>query len=181
MYLVVIIMEEKLPKRKDIRLKNYDYSELGAYFITICTKNRENLLWNGELNIEKYDFKPVGAHRVRPCDLPLSKFGMVVEENLNQWDRAYEGVYLSSYVIMPNHLHVVVVMLPEEGGRTRCAPTVSHMVKMFKETVPKQLGENIWQKLFYDHIIRDKKDYEEITKYIYENPLKWQFDELYEK
>ena len=53
------------------------------------------------------------------------------------------------------------------------------MIKMFKETVTKQLGENIWQKLFHDHIIRDKRDYEEISKYIYENPLKWQFDELY--
>ena len=80
---------------------------------------------------------------------------------------------------MPNHLHIVVVILPDENGRTRCAPTVSRMVKMFKETVTKQLGENIWQKLFYDHIIRDKHDYEEISKYIHENPLKWQFDELY--
>ena len=171
-------MSENLPKRKNIRLKNYDYSEPGAYFITICTKNKENLLWNGDLDVEKYDFKPVGAHRVRPYNLPLSKLGMVVEEKLNQWDGVYPSVYLSSYVIMPNHLHTIVVILPDEGGRTRCAPTVSHMVKMFKETVTKQLGENVWQKLFYDHIIRDKRDYEEISKYIYENPLKWEFDEL---
>ena len=105
--------------------------------------------------------------------------GIVVEQKLNQWDIAYENVSLSSYVIMPNHLHIVVVILPDENGRTRCAPTVSRMVKMFKETVTKQLGENIWQKLFYDHIIRNKNEYEEISKYIYENPLKWQFDEFY--
>ena len=172
-------MGEKLAKRKNIRLKNYDYSESGAYFITICTKNEEILFWDGELDVQNFDWKVVGAHRVRPCNLPLSKFGMVVEEKLNQWDGAYEGVGLSSYVIMPNHLHIMVVILPDSSGRTRCAPTVSHMVKMFKETVTKQLGENIWQKLFYDHIIRDKRDYEEISKYIYENPLKWKFDELY--
>ena len=172
-------MSENLPKRKDIRLKDYDYSEPGAYFITICTKNKEKLLWNGELDIQNFDCKSVGAHRVRPCGLPLSEMGIVVEQKLNQWDIAYENVSLSSYVIMPNHLHIVVVILPDENGRTRCAPTVSRMVKMFKETVTKQLGENIWQKLFYDHIIRDKHDYEEISKYIRENPLKWQFDELY--
>ena len=172
-------MSEKLPKRKDIRLKNYDYSEPGAYFITICTKNKKKLLWNGELDVQNFDWKLVGAHRVRPQNLPLSKLGIVVEQKLIQWDNAYENVYLSSYVIMPNHLHIMVVILPDSSGRTRCAPTVSRMIKMFKETVTKQIGENIWQKLFYDHIIRDKHDFEEISKYIYENPLKWQFDELY--
>ena len=105
--------------------------------------------------------------------------GVLVEEKLNQWDNAYENVYLSSYIIMPNHLHIVVVILPDESGRTRCAPTVGHMIKMFKETVTKRLGKNIWQKLFYDHIIRDQRDYEEISKYIHENPLIWQFDEFY--
>ena len=171
--------KENLPERKNIRLKNRDYSEPGAYFITICTKNKEKLLWNGELDIQKFDWQLVGAHRVRPRNLPLSKIGIVVEQKLEQWGNVYENIYLSSYVVMPNHVHIMVVILPDESGRTRCAPTVSHMVKMFKETVTKQLGENIWQKLFHDHIIRNKCDYEEISKYIYENPLKWQFDELY--
>ena len=172
-------MRKNVPKRKDIRLKDYDYSESGAYFITICTKNKEKLLWEGELDIQNFDCKSAGAHRVRPQGLPLSKTGFLVEQKLNQWDGAYENVYLSSYVVMPNHLHIIVVINPDESGRTRCAPTVSRMIKMFKETVTKQLGENIWQKLFHDHIIRDKRDYEEISKYIYENPLKWQFDEVY--
>ena len=172
-------MNDNLPKRKNIRLQHYDYSECGAYFLTICIKNKEKLLWSGELDVQNFNWEPVGAHRVRPRGMPLSKTGILVEEKLNQWDSAYENVYLSSYVIMPNHLHIMVVILPDENGRTRCAPTVGRMVKMFKETVTKQLGKNIWQKLFYDHIIRDKCDYEEILKYIYENPLKWQFDEFY--
>ena len=80
---------------------------------------------------------------------------------------------------MPNHLHIIVVILPNYSGRAKHAPTVSMMVAQFKGAVTKQVGENIWQKLFYDHIIRDKHDFEEISKYIYENPLKWEFDELY--
>ena len=169
-------MNENLPKRKNIRLKNYDYSEPGAYFITICTKNKEKLLWNSELDVQNFDWKLVGEHCVLPQGLPLSKIGIVVEQNLNKWNETYVNIYLSSYVIMPNHLHIIVVILPhEEDGRAKRAPTVGTMIR----TVTKQLGENIWQKSFYDHIIRNKHDYEEISKYIHENPLKWQFDELY--
>ena len=173
-------MDEKLPTRKKIRLQNYNYSETGAYFITICTQNKEKLLWNGELDILKFDWKLVGARFARPQNLPLSKLGVAIEENLNKWNDIYENAYLSSYVIMPNHLHIMVVILPnEDGGRAKRAPTVSKMINQFKGAVTKQLGENIWQRYYYDHVIRNKNDYEEISKYIYENPLKWQFDELY--
>ena len=172
-------MNENLPKRKNIRLQHYDYSEPGAYFITICTKNKEKLLWDGELDLQNFEWKLVGEHSVRPQNLPLSKIGIVVEQNLNKWNDTFENVYLSSYVIMPNHLHIVVVILPNQSGCTECPPTISAMVRFFKGSITKQLGTNIWQKSFYDHIIRDKHDYEEISKYIHENPLKWQFDELY--
>lgn len=116
---------------------------------------------------------------MHPQGLPLSKEGIVVERNLKQWNDTFDNVYLSSYVIMPNHLHIMVVILPCQRGCTECPPTVSAMVRYFKSSVTKQLDKNIWQQSFYDHIIRDKRDYEEISKYIYENPLKWQFDELY--
>lgn len=173
-------MKDNLPKRKNIRLREHDYSEPGAYFITICTKNKEKLLWNGELDIQNFDWELVGARFARPRNLPLSKIGVVVEENLNKWNDTYGNAYLSPYVIMPNHLHIMVVILPdEEDGRAKRAPTVSTMINQFKGAVTKQLGENIWQKLFYDHVIRDKCDFNEISKYILENPLKWQFDELY--
>ena len=79
-------MNENLLKRKDIRLKDYDYSESGAYFITICTKNKEKLLWEGELDIQNFDWNPVGEHSVRPQNLPLSKIGIVVEQNLKKWN-----------------------------------------------------------------------------------------------
>lgn len=111
-------MSENLQKRKDIRLKDYDYSEPGAYFITICTKNKEKLLWDGELDLQNFEWKLVGEHSVRPQNLPLSKIGIVVEENLKKWNDTFENVYLSSYVIMPNHLHIVVVILPNCSGCT---------------------------------------------------------------
>ena len=116
---------------------------------------------------------------MRPQNLPLSKIGIVVEENLQKWNDTFENVYLSSYVIMPNHLHIVVVILPNCSGCTECPSTISAMVRFFKSSITKRLGVNIWQQSFYDHVIRNKRDYEEISKYIYENPLKWQFDELY--
>ena len=172
-------MSESLAKRKKIRLKDYDYFEQGAYFITVCTKNKDQLLWNGALDITKFDWKPVGEHCVLPQGLPLSKIGIVVENNLNKWNDTYENVYLSSYVIMPNHLHIMIVILPNKSGCTECPPTISAMVKYFKGSITKQLGRNIWQQSFYDHIIRNKRDYDEISKYIYENPLKWELDELY--
>ena len=172
-------MKDNLPKRKNIRLREYDYSEPGAYFITICTKNKEKIFWSGELDVQKFEWKLVGAHCVLPHGLPLSQAGIIVEQALQKWNETYDNVYLSSYIIMPNHLHLMVVIQHGEGGSTQCSPTVSRMVKLFKESVTKQFGEKIWQVSFYDHIIRDKHDYEEISKYIYENPLKWEFDELY--
>ena len=111
-------MSEKLPKRKKIRLQNYDYSEPGAYFITICTKSKEKLLWNGELDLQNFYWELVGEHSVRSQNLPLSKIGIVVEENLKKWNDTFENVYLSSYVIMPNHLHIMVVILSKRSGCT---------------------------------------------------------------
>ena len=173
-------MNKNLPKRKDLRLKEYDYSAPGAYFITICTKHKEKLLWDGELDVQNFDWELVGGHSVHPRGLPLSKAGIIAEQALQKWNETYENVYLSSYVIMPNHLHLMVVIEHGVGGCTECPPTISAMVRYFKGSITKQLGMNIWQQSFYDHIIRDGRDYEEISKYIYENPLEWQFDELYD-
>ena len=74
--------KENLPERKNIRLKNRDYSEPGAYFITICTKNKEKLLWNGELDIQKFDWQLVGAHRVRPRIPAFTQTNITTNQNL---------------------------------------------------------------------------------------------------
>ena len=81
---------------------------------------------------------------------------------------------------MPNHIHLIIRIGGEdENGRPMVAPTVDRIVKQFKGYVSKTVNEPIWQKRFYDHVIRGREDYEEISRYIYENPENWEKDELY--
>lgn len=95
-----------LPKRKHIRLHNYNYSYNGAYFITICTKNKENLLW-----------KNVGANCVRPLDqLPLSKIGIVIENEIYKLNTVYENIKVDKYQIMPNHIHLIIFIYEDSNG-----------------------------------------------------------------
>ena len=171
--------EKELPKRKNIRLKNFDYSSPGVYFVTICTENRKNYLWNGALNPHVFGWHSVGANCVRPRNLPLSGIGSAVLEELEKWHKTYDAVTLCSYVIMPNHLHIMVFISADEYGRPQVAPTVDRMVKQFKGTVTKKIGRSIWQKSFVEHMIRNKQDFEIRSKYIYENPVRWYYDELY--
>lgn len=152
-----------LPKRKNIRLHDYNYSSNGAYFITICTKNKENLLW-----------KNVGANCVRPLEqLPLSKIGIVVENEIHKLNTVYENIKVDKYQIMPNHIHFIIFIYEDSNGRTQFAPTISRIVKQFKGSITKQIGFSIWQKSFYDRIIRNEKEYQEVWNYIHNNPLKY--------
>ena len=170
---------DELKKRKDIRLKNFDYSSPGAYFVTICTEKRKNHFWNSEINPQTFRWNPVGANCVRPQNLPLSDIGEIVFEELERWGKTYASVSLYSYVIMPNHLHIMVVILADDQGRPQVAPTLDRMVKQFKGAVTKKIGKAIWQKSFMEHVIRNKQDYETKANYIYENPMRWYYDELY--
>lgn len=152
-----------LPKRKNIRLHNYNYSYNGAYFITICTKNKENLLW-----------KNVGANCVRLLDqLPLSKIGIVIENEIYKLNTVYENIKVDKYQIMPNHIHLIIFIYEDSNGRTQFAPTISRIIKQFKGSITKQIGFSIWQKSFYDRIIRNEKEYQEVWNYIHNNPLKY--------
>ena len=170
---------QELPIRKRTRLKDYDYSTPGAYFITVCTDDKRNLFWNGGIDTTKFHWNAVGANCVRPQNLPLSNIGKIVDSELQIWHTTYENVSLHSYVVMPNHLHIILVITGTEDGRTQFAPTVSRMVKQFKGAVTKRVGKSIWQKSFYEHIIRDQYDYDIRSKYIEENPIRWQCDEYY--
>lgn len=171
--------KKEFPKRKDIRLKNYDYSSPGAYFVTICTENRKNYFWNGSIDPQIFHWRSVGANCVRPQSLPLSDVGNIVLDELERWNQTYPAVSLHSYAIMPNHLHIIVVISADEYGRPQVAPTVERMVKQFKGAATKKIGTSIWQKSYIEHVIRNKKDYETRSNYIFENPLRWYYDELY--
>lgn len=171
--------EKELQKRKDIRLKSYDYSSPGVYFITICTKNRKNYFWKGPIDLQMFKWHSVGANCVRPQNLPLSNIGNIVLEELEQWHKIYDSVSLCSYVIMPNHLHIMVLISAGEYGRPQVAPTLGTMIRQFKGSITKKIGYPIWQKSFMEHIIRNKQDLETKSNYIYNNPVNWHYDELY--
>ena len=156
-------MEEiPFPKRKPIRIENYDYSTPGAYFITICTANREHIFWS-----------PVGADIIRPENVPQSSAGKLAEQGILQMANHYENVSVDKYCVMPDHIHLILRIEPDIGGRMVSAPTVSTVVGSMKRWISKQIGRPIWQKSFYEHVIRNRQDYNEIWKYIENNPLKY--------
>ena len=157
-----------LPKRKQNRLSEYDYSTPNAYFITICTKNRKNLFW-----------MDIGASIDRPNNVPLTNLGMIVRQSIEDIPKYYSAVSVDHFVIMPNHIHLLLQINTDADGRSLIAPTVSTVVRLMKGTVSKQAGLSVWQKGFYDHVIRNDNDYREIWNYIDGNPSKWVEDKLY--
>ena len=166
-------MEKELPVRKKIRLEGYDYSQAGYYHVTICVKNRYELLWEEEEGT-------VGAHSVRP----LSNVGKTVKTAIENIPKVYANTVIDKYVIMPNHIHLILGINADENGRTLCAPTkatVSRIIKQCKEYATKQIGYSIWHPRFYDEIIRNEEAYRNIWQYIDNNPAKWAEDEYFIK
>jgi len=151
-------------------LPNFDYSTPGAYFITVCTKNRKCILWNN-----------VGASIARPHNIPLSAYGKIVNQAICNIPLHYPAVTVDNYTIMPNHIHLLLQINTDADGRPMVAPTISTIVQQMKGIVTKQVGESIWQKLFHDHIIRGEKDYLKIWEYIENNPAKWKEDCFYKE
>jgi len=159
------------PERKNIRLTNHDYSTAGYYFITICTKDRRMALGSVIPN--------VGAIINRPSSgVELSEYGKIAEAAIIEIPIHYQDVTVDKYVIMPNHIHLILVIT---RGRLVIAPTnVSVIIQQLKRYISKQIGYSIWQKSYYDHIIRDEADYMAIWRYIDDNPAKWQEDEYFQ-
>lgn len=159
-------MEKDLRVRKNIRLKGYDYSSNGAYFITICIKDGHMLL--GSID--------VGTNCVRPL---LSEIGIVVEKEINILSNTYDNVSVNKYVIMPNHIHMIIMIMND--GRTQFVPTISRIIKQFKGSVTKKLSFSMWHTRFHDRIIRDEEEYQNKCRYVDENPARWAEDEFYKK
>lgn len=157
----------KWPTRKQNRLTQYDYSTPNAYFITICTENRRNLFW-----------KDVGAIIDRPENAPLTSLGRIVRQSVEDIPKHYPAISVDHYVIMPNHVHLLLQIHSDGDGRSMIAPTISTVVRLLKGTVSKQAGYPVWQKGFYDHVVRNEEDYQEIWQYIEGNPGKWAEDKL---
>ena len=175
--------------RRSIRLKGYDYTRAGVYFVTIVTQNRACL------------FGHIVAGEVR-----LNAFGQVVAETWQWLATQYDYVELDEWVVMPNHLHGIIIITEtgDGGGGSRTAPTVigttvptvvapdaptvkrkplGRLIGAFKTVSTKRINEYrgtpgvvVWQRNYYEHIIRDERSLNRVREYIAANPLRWHLD-----
>ena len=166
----------KLPKRKLNRLKGYDYSSPGAYFVTICTHKRKNLfgdiVWGDILNVPKMVFSPVGK---------------IVNDEILNIASHYSNINIEKYVVMPNHVHLIIRITERINPFPTIKYDIPNVVGKFKAAVTRNVGKafmpsekiRIWQSSFNDHIFRGVQDYKEIWDYIHNNPVKWKEDGFY--
>ena len=159
--------KNNLPQRKKIRLEGFDYSSNGFYFVTVCVKDEKVSLWSR-----------VGADIIRPdyefiedIEFPLSDIGKIVETSVLNIPKHYEGFTVDKYVIMPDHIHMIISVYHTDG-RIISAPTVSTVVGQMKRWVSKQTGKSFWQKSFFDIIIDSDSVYNDVWEYINNNPRK---------
>ena len=155
-----------LPKRKPTRLKDYDYLQNGAYFVTVCTHNKKCILSK--------------IVREGLCALPqntLTPIGIEVEKSIQYINDNYSGVEVTKYVIMPNHIHLIVV-LDNTGGRGD--PPLQNVIGNLKSYTTNKFDDCLWQRSFHDHIIRGEDDYRKIWEYIDTNVIRWEEDCFYE-
>lgn len=170
------------PTRKPLRLNGYNYNTPGAYFVTICVQKRRCL----------FELEPVGNAL---CGVPSAQNQMIhkwIKETENKF-----GILVDKYVIMPNHIHLLIRI--QESGNDRLSQTERHTgrslleeamcwfktmttneyIKGVKAGIFPAFEKKLWQKSYYDHIIRGDEDYKEAWTYIDNNPAKWQEDHLY--
>jgi putative transposase len=163
-----------IPKhRHSLRLSGYDYSQAGAYFITICVKGRKCLLGNIINN-----------------QMQLNIYGKIAETSWQWLSQTYDYVESDEWIIMPNHLHGIIIISTNCRGSSRTAPTGARRIKplgrligAFKTISTKQInftrktsGASFWQRNFYEHVIRDDHSLNRIREYIVTNPLQWDLD-----
>ena len=162
-------MKRELPRRRDIRLKEYDYSQPGYYFVTICTAVRHQ-------DILSVISPAVGAIINRPpAEVSLTALGQLARQAILEIPNRYPGILVDTYCIMPDHVHLILaVQNTESDGRQIAAPTsISTVIQQLKRAVSRAAGQSIWQKSFYDHIIRNDADLAEARQYLANNPLNW--------
>lgn len=187
-------MNGELRTRKNIRLKNYDYRQPGYYFVTICTQVRyENILCEIVPSISLQSATRVHPGLVGGAALgaPLFQFpstpqinlttaGQIVEKYIQNANLVYENrVKLDCYVIMPDHIHLIVQLCPLENGSPRAAtPTIAlpNVINTIKALSTKKIGYSIWQRGYHEHIIRNNADLNATREYIQNNPMKWVLD-----
>ncbi len=149
------------PQRKSPRVQGYDYSQPGFYFVTICSRDR------------KCVFGTVGLEYVK-----LSELGALVSSCWSELPTWFPSVALYEYVVMPNHFHGIVEIIESKHA-------LKDIVGSFKSAVTRRARErgliereDLWQRKYYDHVIRSERALTNIREYIRNNPIKWHLDEL---
>ncbi|MBQ4599006.1 MAG: hypothetical protein IJB19_03765 [Clostridia bacterium] len=180
--------EDKLPKRKPTRLPAFDYSSAGAYFVTICTSDRKQILSEiaptDVTAIPKATNSAVGEGLAPPeYTVKLKPCGKVAQEQLRLLETRFASVTIEDYIIMPDHIHAII-LLHEQAGGASPSPTLDGVLCAFKSLTSRickrEFGiEKIFQRSYADHIVRNREDYETRRKYIYENPLRWYYKHLH--
>lgn len=162
-------------RRRSIRLPEYDYSKAGAYFITICTFNKELFFGN-----------------IVEGKTALSEIGITSAKYLREIPNHFENVFIDEYVVMPNHIHVIITILNDVGVQyieplrneyQKIIPkSIGSVVRAYKASVTRWCNSNgfvkfKWQRNYFEHIIRNDEDLQRIKVYIQNNPLQWELDE----
>jgi len=166
----------RLPQRRSIRLDGYDYTQAGAYFVTICVRD---------------PFRLLGA--VVDDEMTLNQYGDIVNEEWAYTALVRAEIALDAYVVMPNHIHGIVVVTDDGHKRAHAASyarplrspsyTVGSLVRGFKAAVTTRIntlcgtpGVPFWQRNYYEHVVRGDADLERIRAYIAHNPARWAED-----
>ena len=170
-------LENKISSRKSLRLKGFDYNTPGAYFITFCTQKRKQILSH-----------IVGAIHESP-ELQLTPYGVIVDSVIQNIPE-HLHVTIERYIIMPNHIHLIAVITEEDmlceirESPQQARSIISKLIGYIKMNASKSIRQSygkisVWQRGYYDHVVRDQYDYEALAEYIQENPLRWELDRFY--
>ena len=185
-------MEEDLPKRKKLRLNSYDYCNTNTFFVTICTQDRKRLLseYAAISSVSAQTINPVGEDLDPPADmrsnlssqgqqyvppLCLKAMGEIAVEQLLALEKRYPNVKISDYVIMPDHIHAIIILYKSADSATPSLFDIMRVYKSITSRICKQKYhvEKLFQRSYMEHIIRDKEDYNAKRQYIRDNPIHW--------
>ena len=164
------------PIRKNNRITGFNYSQNGSYFVTVCTSSRQRILSKISVGTPLPrcpEAANTGHLGTGVPTVELLSHGVVAEKYIKQMDAFYQDLSVDQYVIMPDHIHLLITIHNGQDNPGIRSSMIARFVATFKRFCNKEYGENIWQPRYYDHVIRNQQDYDETWEYIRNNPHKW--------